>query len=192
MVSNLIRRINSSVYSAATRKPPGQGATALQLAFTRADVELLIVVACPAALLVHGARADTGVASEDAAAAVGDPNVRDALEEKAAEAVVADAPVSKAGPICPGCLLGASTAQEADWPRLAGARCRSRHPVALVLVLFSRHSDAPAAREGGLLLHDGNRALRRAAQLRRAPILTQVRLLHPIVGPHRVEDLVSK
>ena len=57
---------------------------------------------------------------------------------------------------------------------------------------LSRHSDAPAAREGGLLLHDGNRALRRAAQLRRAPILTQVRLLHPIVGPHRVEDLVSK
>tara|TARA_B100000787_G_scaffold148946_1_gene120666 strand:+ start:88 stop:387 length:300 start_codon:yes stop_codon:yes gene_type:complete len=78
--------------------PRGQSATALQLAFTRADVQLFIVVACPAALLGHGARVDTGVASEDAAAAVGDPNVREALEDKAAEAVVADAPMSKAKP----------------------------------------------------------------------------------------------
>ena len=74
--------------------PRGQSATALQLAFTRADVQLFIVVACPAALLGHGARAGTGVASEDAAAAVGDPNMRNALEDKAAEAVVADAPTS--------------------------------------------------------------------------------------------------
>ena len=71
----------------------------LHLAFTRADVQLLIVVACPAALLGHGARAATGVASEDAAAAVGDPDVREALEDEAAEAVVADAPMSKASPV---------------------------------------------------------------------------------------------
>ena len=91
----------------------------------------------------------------------------------------------------------ASAAHEADWLRLARARCRPRHPVALVKPArrhsdTSRHSDTPAARKGGLLLHDGSRALRHAAQLRRTPLVTQVRLLHPIVGPHRVEDLVSK
>ena len=68
--------------------------TAPRLQTTRADVQLFIVVARPAALLGHGARAGTGVASEDAAAAVGDPNMRNALEDKAAEAVVADAPTS--------------------------------------------------------------------------------------------------
>ena len=56
----------------------------LHLAFTRADVQLFIVVACPAALLGHGARAAGGVAGEDAAAAVGDPNVREATEDEAA------------------------------------------------------------------------------------------------------------
>ena len=113
---------------------------ASHLAFTRADVQLFIVVACPAALLGHGARAAGGVAGEDAAAAVGDPNVREATEDEAAEAVVAD---------------------------------------------------APAAREGGLLLDEGHRALRHGAQLRRAPLVTLLRRLHPIVHPHRVEHALA-
>ena len=52
-------------------------------------------------------------------------------------------------------------------------------------------ADAPAAREGGLLLDEGHRALRHGAQLRRAPLVTLLRRLHPIVHPHRVEHALA-